>query len=258
MMKRCFLYFFLVPLFSSTLLAQPEVSSVSRSIYEIAFDSALAKLNKPQLAVYTGREYYAYFVKKTGMYVSTSMSVTSTGNRPGEHPFFITDEFRSETIEFGGVVYPSINLAYDICRSEVVVLTPQQKALVLPEGKVQRFYYSGHTFKFLKGVSDLKSDFYEILYWSDSTILCAKRHKNQTELWRTISDYYIILNNQAYPVSIVNTKSVGMKPTVLRILNEKEDQIRSYIRENNLKFTKSKKENSLIKVVEYYASLKTK
>lgn len=249
---------FLVPLVSYTLLAQPETSAVPGSIYEIAFDSALAKLNKSQLAVYTGREYYPYFVKKTGMYAATSMSVTSTGSRPGEHPFFITDEFRSETIVFGGVTYSAINLAYDICRSEVVVLTPQQKALVLPEGRVQNFNYAGHAFKYLKGVADLKNDFYDILYGSDSTMLCAKRHKNQSELWRTISDYYIILNNQAYPVNVVNTKSVGMKATVLRILHEKEEQIRPYIRENNLKFTKSKKESSLVKVVEYYTSLKTK
>lgn len=248
-------YSFLILVFPSVLLAQPETSSASASVYEIAFDSALSTLNHRQLAVYTGREYYPYFIKKTGIYAATA--ITTAGSRPGEHPFFITDEFRSEMIEFEGVVYPAINLAYDICRSEVVVLTPQRKALVLPEGKVQKFNYAGHAFKTLTGVDGLRNDFYDILHWSDSTILCAKRRKNQTELWHTISDYYIILNNHAYPVSLVSTKNVGVKASVLRILADKQDQVRAYIRQNNLKFKKSKKENSLIKVVRYYASLKT-
>lgn len=248
-------YLILFLVFPSLLLAQPETTSSSASVYEIAFDSALSKLNQSQLAVYTGREYYPYFIKKTGIYAATA--ITTAGSRPGEHPFFITDEFRSEMIDFEGVVYSAINLAYDICRSEVVVLTPQRKALVLPEGKVQKFNYAGHAFKLLTDVDGLRSDFYDILYEKDSSMLCAKRRKNQSELWRTISDYYIILNSEAYPVSLVNAKNVGVKATLLRIFKDKEDQVRAYIRQNNLKFTKSKKESSLIKVVEYYASLKT-
>jgi hypothetical protein len=244
----------LVLVFPSLLLAQSETSSVPVSIYEIAFDSALSKLS-PSLAVYTGREYYPYFVKKSGMYAATALTTAQT--RPGEHPFFLTDEFRPETIVFEGVVYPSINLSFDICRSEVVVLTPQRKAIVLPEGKVQKFNYAGHKFRALTGVDGIKNDFYEILYWSDSTVLCAKRRKNQTELWHMITDYYVILNSQAYPVSSVSTKSVGVKASLLRIFSDREEQMRSFIRQNRLKFSKAKKEQSLIKVIEYYASLKT-
>jgi len=226
------------------------------SFYDIAFDSALSKLNQRQLAVYTGREYYTYFFKEGGKYGAGSASLA--GSRPGEHPFFMSDEFRSETIEFEGVQYQSIYLAFDICRSEVVVLNPKRKAMILPEGKVQKFNYAGHAFKNLTGVNNLKDDLYDILYWSDSTILCVKRRKTQSELWHTISDYYIILNNNAYPVSLVSTKSVGVKPAVLRILADREDQVRDYIRQNKIKFSKKKKEQNLIKVIEYYVSLKTK
>jgi hypothetical protein len=127
----------------------------------------------------------------------------------------------------------------------------------LPEGKVQKFNYAGHAFRALTDVSGLRNDFYDILYWSDSTVLCVKRRKNQTELWHSFSDYYIILNNEAYPVSLVGTKNVGVKSALLKILKDKEDQVRSYIRQNKLKFNKSNKEGSLVKVVEYYASLKT-
>lgn len=239
--------------------AQAEASSVSASVYEIALDSAISKLNKTQLAVYTGREYYPYFLKDDNKYKYGAMAVTTAGPRPGEHPFFISDDFRSEKIEFDGVVYPNINLAYDICKSEVVVLNPERKALVIPTTKVKRFTYAGHSFQAFVNVNGLKTDFYDVLYGSDSVNLCVKRRKNMTELWRTISDYYIVLNNQAYPVSLVSTKSksVGIKATVLKIFADKEDQVRSYIRQNKLKFTKAKKEKSLQKVVEYYASLKT-
>jgi hypothetical protein len=255
MVRRRIFYLILILVFPSLLLAQSETSSTAASVYEIAFDSALSRLDQSQLAVYTGREYYPYFIKKTGIYAATA--ITTAGSRPGEHPFFITDEFRLERIEFEGVVYPAINLAYDICRSEVVVLTPQRKAVVLPEEKVQKFDYAGHSFRTLTNVDELRNDFYEILYEKDSTMLCAKRRKNQTELWHTISDYYIILNSQAHPVSLVSTKSVGIKATLLRIFKDKEDKVRTYLRQNNLKFTKSKKESSLKKIVEYYASLKT-
>ena len=244
----------LILVFPSLLLAQSETSTASASVYEITFDSALSKLNQRQLSVYTGREFYPYFIKEN---VYSTTTLVTSGSRPGEHPFFITDEFRPEKIVFEGVVYPSVYLAFDICRSEVVVLTPEQKAIVLPEGKVQKFNYDGHEFKMLTNVSGLNNDFYEILYWSNSTILCAKREKNQTELWHTISDYYVILNNQAHHVSSVSTKSVGVKATLLRIFADREDQMRSFIRQNKLKFSKAKKEQSLVKATEYYASLKT-
>lgn len=247
----CFLLFLAVPF---VLSAQVEPSSVSLSVYQIAFDSAVSTLNHKQLAVYTGHEYYDYYLKKESKH--GGYWISSTGNRPGEHPFFLGGEFRREMIVYGDVTYSSIDLAYDICRSEVVVLNPQYIPIVLPEGKVRKFNYAGHEFRLLNNVTDLKNDFYNILYWSDSTVLCVKRLKNQNELWNTISEYYIILNNQAYPISLVGTKNVAVKSTLLKILKDKEDQVRSYIRQNNLKFTKSNKESSLVKVVEYYASLK--
>lgn len=252
--RKRFLCSILILVFPSLLLAQAESSSSSSTVYEIAFDSALSKLSQSQLAVYTGREYYPYFIKKS-QYSTTTL--TSAGNRSGEHPFFIRDEFRSEAIVFEGVAYPSINLAFDICRSEVVVITPQRKAIILPEGRVQKFHYAGHEFRALVNVDGLKNDFYDVLYWSDSTALCVKRRKNQSELWRMISDYYVILNNQAYPVSAVSTKSVGVKASLLRIFSDREEQMRAFIREKRLRFSKSKKEQSLTKVIEYYASLKT-
>lgn len=255
MFQKSFIYSALLLILPVALSAQTETSTPV-SVYHLAFDSVLAKLNQRQLAVYTGKEYYPYFIKPESRYAVTS--ATSAGSRQGEHPFFISEDFRPESIDFEGVVYRNIPLAYDICRSEVVVLNPARKAMILPEKKVKKFNYAGHEFKALEGVVNLKEDFYDILFWSDSTILCAKRRKNQSELWRTVSDYYIILNNTAYPVSLVSTKSVGVKPTVLRILADEEDQIRAYIRENKIKFSKAKKEESLIKVVQYYASLKTK
>lgn len=251
--KRVF-YLIAVLVFPSVLRAQPEATSGSTHVYEIAFDSALAKLNYRQLAVYTGRAYYPYFIKKTGIYSATT--VTTAGSRPGEHPFYLIDEFRSEVIEFDGVVYPAINLAFDICRSEVVVLTPQRNAIVLPSGRVQKFQYAGHSFQALTHVNGLKPDFYDILYWTDNASLIAKRRKNQNELWRTISDYYIVLNSQANPIGVYSAKTVGIKAAVLEILGDQKDAMRSFIRESKLKFTKKKKEQSLIKIVEYYTSLK--
>lgn len=234
--------------------AQSETSAAGSSVYQIAFDSAVSTLNRQQLAVYTGREYYPYFIKKTGQYAVTS--ATTAGTRVGEHPFYISDAFRSEMIEFEGTVYHSINLAFDICRSEVVVLSPKRNGIVLPEGKVQQFTYSGHTFKSLN-ISGLKPDFYDVLVWTDSASLVVKRSKKVNELWHTISDYYVILNDKAYPVSLVTMKTVGVKSAVLEIFNDQREAVRGYIRQNHLRFSPKKREQSLVKVVKYYASLKT-
>jgi hypothetical protein len=255
MFLRSIIYSLLFLTVPFVLSAQGESSSASLSAYHAAFDSAVSKINHNQLAVYTGREYYDYYLKKESKHGGYWLS--GTGNRPGEHPFFLGGEFRREMIVYNDVTYSSIDLAYDICRSEVVVLNLQHIPIVLPEGKVQKFNYAGHAFRALTDVSGLRNDFYDILYWSDSTVLCVKRRKNQTELWHSFSDYYIILNNEAYPVSLVGTKNVGVKSAALKILKDKEDEVRSYIRQNKLKFSKSKKESSLVKVVAYYASLKT-
>jgi hypothetical protein len=251
------IYSVLFLVFPSVLMAQSETSSVSASIYDVAFDSARAKLNPQQLAVYTGREYYDYYLKQAPKYGGYWLS--ATGNRPGEHPFYQGGEFKSEMIIFEGVTYPAINLAFDICRSEVVVLSPKQKLIVIPEGKVDKFTYAGHTFELLSGITDLKSDFYEVLYRSDAdaVMFCVKRRKNQTELWHTIDDYYVIRNNQAYPVSAIGTQSIGAKNMMLKIFEDKKVEIKAYMRQNRLKFGKTTKETSMTKVVEYYASLKT-
>lgn len=251
-MKKIF-YLSLFLVLPALLNAQGDATSASISVYEIAFDSAVAKLNQPQLAVYTGREYYPYFIKGESRYGATN--ATSAGNRSGEHPFLV-DEFKIEEIQFEGIVYPAITLTYDICRSEVVVLNPKRKAMVLPEGKVQRFTYSGRLFRSLTDVKDLDADFYEILHWTDSAGVVVKRRKNQNELWRIVSDHYVILNNQAYPVNMVSTKSVGTKAAVLRIFADRKSEIKTFIRQQKLKFSSSDKEQSLIKIVEYYSSLK--
>lgn len=238
-----------------SLQAQTETASAGPSVYEVAVDSARSRLNQEQLVVYTGREYYPYFIKRVGSYGVTS--ATAAGSRPGEHPFFISDDFRGEQIEYENAVYKPVNLAFDICRSEVVVLSPKRKAIVLPEGKVQQFTYAGHTFRAINKPG-LKPDFYDILVWSDSASLVVKRWKKQSELWHTISDYYIIRNDRAYPVSLVSVKTVGVKAALLEIFRDQKDAVQTYIRQNHIRFSKKKKEQSLTKVVEYYASLKTK
>jgi hypothetical protein len=248
----CFVVVAFAPLF---LYAQSETPATGPSIYQIAFDSAVSTLNREQLAVYTGREYYPYFIKETGKYAVTS--VTAAGSRPGEHPFFISDDFRSEMIEFEGTSYRSISLAFDICRGELVVLSPKQKAIVLPDGKVQKFTCAGHSFRALN-TKGLRPDFYDVLVWRDSASLVVRRWKKQSELWHTISDYYVIRSGQAYPVSLITMKTVGVRAAVLEIFTDQKDIVRTYIRQNRLKFSPKKREKSLIKVVEYYASLKTK
>lgn len=255
MTRKLIIYSILMLIIPSGLLAQSEASATA-SVYKIAFDSALSRLNQRQLAIYNGREYYQYFIKQNGHQLYGRLAITTSASRPGEHPFFTSEGFRSEKIEYEGVVYQPINLAYDICRSEVVVLNPQEKVIVLAEGKVKSFTYAGHTFRSLNTIDQLKPDFYDILYWSDSTSLVVKRKKNQTELWHTISDYYIILNNKAYPVGVYSGKTVGVKAALLDILSDQKTAVRTYIRESKLKFSKKKKEQSLIKLVEYYASLK--
>lgn len=249
------LFLFLILTFPLFVAAQPEALTSSNSVFQVAFDSAIATSNRNQLPVYTGREYYPYFIKQWGQY--GALMATAPGSRPGEHPFYLSDEFRPEKIEFDGSVYRAINLAFDICRNEVVVLSPKRKALILPEGKVKTFTYAGHTFRALS-TNGLTPGFYDVMVWKDSASLVVKRWKKQSELWHVISDYYVIKGDQAYPVSLVSVKSVGVKAAVLRIFNDRRDDVRSYIRQNRLKFSKNKKEQSLVKVVEYYASLKAK
>ena len=252
-----FIYSVLCIVLPSLAIAQSETSSVSASVYDVAFDSARSKLNPQQLAVYTGREYYDYFLKQAPKYGGYWLA--ATGNRPGEHPFYQGGEFRSEMIVFEGVTYPAIDLAFDICRSEVVVLSPKRKLIVIPEGKVDKFTYAGHTFELITGIPELKNDFYEVLYRSegDAVMFLAKRRKNQTELWHTIDDYYVVRNNQAYPVSAIGTQSIGAKNMMLKIFEDKKVEIKAYMRQNRLKFGKTTKETSMTRVVEYYALLKT-
>ena len=151
------------------------------------------------------REYYPYFIKKTGLYAVTSANHSRNTGR--EHPFLYFRWISFETIEFDHAVYHSINLAFDICRSEVVVLSPNRNGIVLPEGKAQSLPVQGTC----SGAEywRFEADFYDVLVWPTARAWLLKGIRRVTELWHTISDYYIIRNEQAYPVSLVTMKTIG-------------------------------------------------
>jgi hypothetical protein len=200
--------------------------------------------NSNQSRLYNGPEYSFY-------------DPTVKGNAY----LFDNNSFTPGSIEYDGFSFKSVPMMYDIFKDYVVVLLPDKSAKIsLLSERVQNFDWLDHHFVYIntdtlsknKGVN---TGFYDQIY-KGKTELLVKRSKNiknssgpsgTTESSFTSKNDIYIKKDGIY--SRVNNQA-----SLLNTLKDKKEELKLYIRNNQIEFD-SDKEQAMIKVAAYYDQL---
>lgn len=115
------------------------------------------------LLLYKGAEYTAYYPGTAG------------------NPFFLSDSLQWGTVCYDGIVYPDLQLKYDLVSNELLLKGPENLLIKLAPGKIDSFSINGHSFVKLQEDSSqqtLPTDFYERLYAGKVTAWLKQRKQS--------------------------------------------------------------------------------
>ena len=219
--------------------AMAQADQIDSTYYQSAVNNAMAlyqQSEKDQSRLMNGREYKPYtfrFVKG--------------------FPFFLTKEFSESSIHYDGGFYDHVQLMYDEI-TELVILNKGIQ-IELANERIKEFTIAGHRFLPLAkdSVNNLPaSGFYESLY-KGKIEMYKKEKKSIVDILSPTdgyqaeasarSFYYLKKGEQFYPVK--------RRRDMLRVLNNKKNEIQQYIKQNRLDF-KRDKDNTLAKIGAYY------
>jgi hypothetical protein len=204
-----------------------------------AYDNIIGR----NASVYSGIEYY-----------SPQIGV-------GENPFFVDDYWELGSVVYDQSPFDSIELKYDIYYDQLIVenfgLDGHPAPILLYKPKVQSFQLHGYDFIRIDSdsLSNLKSGYYNLMYNGAAAKLLIKRRKEKVQFsdinsireeFQENDKYFIEKGGNYYPVK--------KKKSVLRALDDKNKELKSFIKSNGLNF-KSNPDEQLALVVEYYDSL---
>jgi hypothetical protein len=235
----CLLTVFLFPI---SVLAQPapEDSSLYQSAFAHTVDVYYRQLGD-QSPLYNGRLYSGYgFAFKEGI------------------PYFLSAEFRRESVVYDGIRFDNIPLLYDDL-SEAVISKDQGYWLQLVNAKISSFNIAGHHFVRLV-VDSLNRDlsgtgYYEVLYQGHSTVFKKTIKKIKEELSSTEGVQRLILVNYRYYIRMGKAYfPVRSKKEIRDIFSDHRKEIQQFMRKNKLKFRKDK-DRTLIQLTAYYDQL---
>ncbi len=211
------------------------------------------------LAVANARYFYQDFIAAAApLYISPEY-VEYTLQIDDGHPFFINSFFHMGTVMYDNILFEDVLLKYDLVLNQLVLSdTTGIPRLALNYDRIKYFTIKEHEFvKLFKdaGNSGLpQTDFYEILHKGGPVTLIKKETKKigQDVTSKTTLQRYIIATTNYY-IRKKNTWYVfNKRGQILDAFNDKESQIRQFLRKNDIDF---KKDADLLSVVSYYESL---
>lgn len=177
------------------------------------------------------------------------------------HLFFKQKEMSSGMVNYDGISYSNVPMAYDLHKGRIIVAYLYDNIRIqLIKEKVDGFSLLGHTFRRIEKDSSQTSfpgnDYYDILYEGNISVL-AQRGKLVVESANTSGVERIIQDKIAYYLlkEGVYHKFSGEK-AFLNLLKDNRKRVKTYIRENKIKFRKDK-EGSMVLIARFYDQLKS-
>ena len=156
-------------------------------------------------------------------------------------------------ISYHGVVYDNVQLRYDQLKQRVVVLSPDEKVVCLPEQKyVDWFEMDGH--RYVHDPEDASRYAYMLcdgstngirLYHSEWKVYDGEQLFGRDRYQKVLSteEQYTLITPDG------KTHHVKSLSDVAKLFPEQKKQIKQYVKNNRLSFSKSEREESLAKVV---------
>ncbi len=173
-------------------------------------------------------------------------------------PFFVSSEAQSTDLFYDGNLYLNVPAFYDLVRQQIVINRFDDNSRIrLLNEKIDYFIISGHRVEnlFLTEVEGAVSDriFYEVLLSGKTSVLVRRIKKIEMTLdpqdppkFTERDELFVRTSDKLVPIS--------RSASVLTVLGDRKDLVKTFIRKNKLKFKKDV-ENDLIKTVAYYNSL---
>ena len=172
-------------------------------------------------------------------------------------PFFASDSFQYGSVDYDGIKYNNVKMAYDLVGDELIIKAYHDLNLRLVTEKVNSFSFSNHEFVRImpdSSTSKLKTGFYEILYKGTVTVL-AKRKKQVESAFKAEDPYkfseyeydYVKKGDIYYPVDSKNS--------LIDVFGDRKDEIKKYVRKNKIKLKKDRGDE-IVKTAQYYVQLK--
>jgi hypothetical protein len=174
-------------------------------------------------------------------------------------PFFLSAEFLSGSVTFNGKEYPAQKLKYDIFNDEIILWVNPVTIIVLNKEMVDSvtLNYQNKTYKVVNQGDDSTNVVKGLVnvYYEGSTTLFVKNKKvidllavdKRYDLFYQIHKIYVKKDDKIFLVS--------GKKDLLRILEDKALEIKSFIKASRLAILRKDPE-SFIPVLRYYDSLK--
>jgi hypothetical protein len=217
-------------------------SNVDSTFYKSVWQTALKNYRQTagsNLQIYKGAEYTSYYPHTAGS------------------PFFMSDSLQWGMVSYDGILYPDLQLKYDLASNELLLQAPQQLLIKLAPEKVDSFIIDDHAFIKVTGDSSHKimpPDFYERLY-TGSMVVWLKPRKQAARTFNPADpdrfvqyDTYSIETNGQY-------RTVANEKDLLALFGDQRTPIKKYLRKEGVSF-KKEPGVAIVKAVTYYDSLK--
>ena len=170
------------------------------------------------------------------------------------HAYFKSEQYVKARLSYSGVTYPDIPLRLDICRNELIVLSPESRNIVLFPENVDYLKLHDKHFIFLRpdNLPGCPSAGYYILLHSGK---CRILEKNSAKLNEKIevnkliryfdfsTNYYLYKDGIYYQIKNENG--------LLKILNPYKKELKRFISTNRLKFKRDAEEFLTLTIKEY-------
>ncbi|MEO8887659.1 MAG: hypothetical protein ABI367_16460 [Mucilaginibacter sp.] len=162
-------------------------------------------------------------------------------------------------LSYDGADLYNIPVLYDLSRQMIVIKDVDGASyLSLLNTKLNKFIIANHTF--IKILADstqttLKTGFYDLLYNGQTQLLVLREKKADQEKSGVTIQNFFTPNNYIYLHKNDTYYSISSKGDILKLLKDKKKVLNQYIRTNDLSFGKDEKEQSIVRLLNYYDQL---
>jgi hypothetical protein len=238
------LYIFLVALVIS-------FSSIAQSVIQDTAFVVVAKKNSIAL--------YEHALKTQKLYYNGSAYV-EPDRTSDAHPFYLSDDWLNGSIVFDGNSFDNVPLLFDITTEQIITENPSATPISLVKEKLSSFIIDGRQFDKIHNEavknSLPRSGFYHILYNGKTKVVALHDKQTQERIEGRDLIIYFEERNRYYVWRKDRYHQVGGKGSILKLLHDQKNALRTFIRANKLDF-KHNREDALSKVAEYYDTLTT-
>lgn len=225
---------------------------------EVSIGQIQTEKDSQQLAIKnTVSLYYKSLGEQSGIYRGTGY-IGYPYQISNGHQFFESPAFSKGTIFYDGMLYQDIPMWYDLVKDQIVVQSLDSLSMItLHNERIDYFSLFGHNFKKISQESSnsLATGFYDHIY-SGKTEVLVRRFKGTLEDVSLEGIFTKILKqkNEIYLKKDGKYFSVVSSGSVLKALGNKQKEVLSQLKKNNVKFKKDP-EKATVMMVMYYDQL---